>query len=332
MDLIEYEARYREMVRLAHGRWSDILRDLGVGERILNRKNQPCPIDGCGGTDRFQYTDKFGEGNYFCRYCGAGGGFKLLRAVTGWSAAEALQRIEASIGHMGPPRPAAQVRHARQMRELAQRIWSEAVPVSSCDEAHRYLAGRKLGLESYPASLRFHPALGYYERTDEGRCCHVRDYPALLARIDDPDGVLVSLHRTYLNDGGKAPVAEPKKTLTGGFNGGAIRLAPAADTLNVCEGLENALAIFKRIGQEAVWSGVSAGNLQQLWIPPCVRVLRIYADNDADKDYAGQLAAFTLARKARRHHLDVKVFVPHKAGSDWADVWFARTDHLVRVA
>ena len=25
----------------------------------------------CGGTDRFQYTDKFGEGNYHCRGCGA---------------------------------------------------------------------------------------------------------------------------------------------------------------------------------------------------------------------------------------------------------------------
>jgi putative DNA primase/helicase len=26
----------------------------------------------CGGTDRFQYTDKFGEGNYHCRSCGPG--------------------------------------------------------------------------------------------------------------------------------------------------------------------------------------------------------------------------------------------------------------------
>lgn len=332
MDLIEYEARYREMVRLAHGRWTEILRDLGVGDSILSRKNQPCPIDGCGGTDRFQYTDKFGEGNYFCRYCGAGGGFKLLRAVTGWSATQALCRIEACVGHLGPRMAMPRQRQTERMRELARRIWLEAAPISSCDEAHRYLAGRKLGLDSYPDSLRCHPALGYYERTDEGRSCHACDYPALLARIDDPDGTLVSLHRTYLMDGGKAPVAEPKKTLSGGFSGGAIRLAPATDILNVCEGLENALAIFKRIGHEPVWSGISAGNLQHLWIPPSVRALRIYADNDADSDFAGQLAAFTLARKARRYRLDVKVFVPHKAGSDWADVWFARTEHLVRVA
>lgn len=332
MDREEYEARFRDMLLHAHGRWTPILRTLGINEKILSRRNQPCPINGCGGTDRFQYTDKFGEGNYHCRYCGPGGGFKLLRAVTGWSAGEALRRIEACVGSLEFVPVSPPSGRSARMRELACRIWAEASPVARGDEADHYLATRKLDLNLYPDTLRCHPALGYYERTNEGRSHHLRDFPALLARIDGPDGRLITLHRLYLKDGAKAPVTMPKKTLSDGISGAAIRLAAAAETLNVCEGLENALAIYKRSGMAATWSGISAGNLRQLWIPPQVRELRIYADNDADSDFAGQLAAFTLARSARRRGLDVKVFVPHKPGSDWADVWLARSEHLVRVA
>ena len=81
MQNAEYAARVDDVKRRAHGRWTEILDCLQVDERILKRCNLPCPL--CGGTDRFQYTDKFGEGNYHCRHCGPGGGFKLLQAALG---------------------------------------------------------------------------------------------------------------------------------------------------------------------------------------------------------------------------------------------------------
>ena len=56
----EYAARVEAVKQRAHGRWSEILAGEGVDERILKHRNGPCPL--CGGTDRFQYTDKFGEG------------------------------------------------------------------------------------------------------------------------------------------------------------------------------------------------------------------------------------------------------------------------------
>ena len=77
----EYAGRIDAVKQRAHGRWSEILASAGVEERILKHRNGPCPL--CGGTDRFQYTDKFGEGNYHCRQCGPGGGFKLLQAAKG---------------------------------------------------------------------------------------------------------------------------------------------------------------------------------------------------------------------------------------------------------
>src|SRR6478609_842251 len=96
MQSYEFEARVAEVKRRAHGRWGEILRSLGIDEKILNRRNQPCPL--CGGTDRFQYTDKYGEGNYHCRGCGPGGGFKLLQGVYGWDFGTILKRIEECVG------------------------------------------------------------------------------------------------------------------------------------------------------------------------------------------------------------------------------------------
>ena len=80
MDSLEFESRLHELKARAHGRWTEILRTLGVDEKVLNKRNQPCPM--CGGTDRFQYTDKFGEGNYHCRGCGRG---RRLEAPAGLS-------------------------------------------------------------------------------------------------------------------------------------------------------------------------------------------------------------------------------------------------------
>ena len=97
MNNPEYEARIEDVKRRAHGRWTEILGSLGVGEHILKKRNQPCPL--CGGTDRFQYTDKFGEGNYHCRGCGAGGGFKLLQAVKGLDFNSALNEVEDRNGN-----------------------------------------------------------------------------------------------------------------------------------------------------------------------------------------------------------------------------------------
>ena len=35
-----------------------------------------------------------------------------------------------------------------------------------------------------------------------------------------------------------------------------------------------------------VWAGLNAGNLEKLWLPDSVRKVCIYADNDADGDFA----------------------------------------------
>ena len=87
--------RTRTTLDAAHGHWQEILPDLGVPHRALNGKHQPCPA--CGGKDRFRFTDRHGDGDYFCSGCGAGKGVSLIAKVNGWDYAEAAKRIDELI-------------------------------------------------------------------------------------------------------------------------------------------------------------------------------------------------------------------------------------------
>jgi len=323
----EFHAKVQALLERAHGRWTSILDSLDVDASILSRRNQPCPL--CGGTDRFQYTDKFGEGNYHCRSCGPGGGFKLLQAVKGIDFKAAMQQVQGVIGSatLPPPAPPPEP-SAQRMKKLAKRLWDEAHPVTVGDDVDRYLRGRGLRLDRYPKVLRCHPRLGYYEKDVNGRSKLVAEHPAMLACIQGADGHAISLHRTYLQDGHKANHPDAKKVLSGGIQGAAVRLFEPAAVLALAEGIETAIAVHLATGKR-VWAGISAGNLERLWLPEQVLEVHIYADNDADGDFDGQAAAFALARRLRKESRNgtqrrVQVYVPWRQGADWADVWGSR--------
>lgn len=337
-DKEEFNAHFQQVKQRAFGRWTEILLALGVDAEVLNQRNQPCPLGDCGGTDRFQYTDKFGHGNYVCRGCGAGGGFKLLMGCLGLSAVEALGKVDSYLG-MSAPRPSISLSQdsIAERDGLIRKILAETVPVRPGDEVDRYLRNRGVNLEHYPSTLRLHPALGYYERDGRtGKAVVVRRYPAMVACVQDKSGHMVSLHRTYLSNGEKASECAVKKLLCAGIGGAAIRLAPSTEELAVCEGIETALAVMKR-SHQPVWAGISAGNLEKLWIPDTVKRLRIYADNDAHAFFDGQAAAYSLAPRylkshARRAGRSAEVFVPKSAGADWAEVLLKISHRTCRAA
>ncbi|GAO20689.1 MULTISPECIES: DUF7146 domain-containing protein [Comamonadaceae] len=338
MTETEYELRIEDVKARAHGRWDEILRCLGVDERILKHKNLPCPL--CGGTDRFQYTDRYGEGNYHCRNrdsCGPGGGFKLLQALKGWDFVTTLKKVNECVGGL----PAATASHAQpagaeRMLLLARRIWDEGLQIRRGDEVDRYLCGRGLGMDVYPSALRYHPRLGYYERGADGKTRRVAEYAAMLARIDGPDGQLVSLHRTYLSGGRKAALPDAKKVLTAGINGAAIRLFEPTEVLGLTEGIENAIAVHL-LKDIPVWPGLSAGNLERIWLPDTVRRVLIFGDNDADADFDGEASSYFLARRLRKEARhgparEVEVHIPRKPGADWAEVWWSIVQKMRRAA
>lgn len=319
----------------AHGHWTQLLASLGVDEKILNGKNQPCPMEGCGGHDRFAYTDKYGNGDWHCRKHSpknSGGGLKLAMGVLRIPFPELLDRLEDRLGNVRAlPKPASGgAPSAENMKKLCQRIWDEAKPVTAGDDVDRYLRNRGIHLDHFPRSLRCHPALGYYEKKlGEPRSKKVAEYPAMLACVQGADDHAVTLHRTYLKDGQKAKGSESKKVLSAGINGAAIRLGEASERLAVTEGIETGLAVLLKTGTP-VWAAISCGNMEKLWIPDSVKELVIYGDNDANSEFDGQASAYALARRVRHEahkkgrHLGVKVFVPKLDGMDWADVLFTR--------
>lgn len=337
MNKEEYEERMRRMLTLAHGRWTMILGECGVDHRLLKHRNGPCPIADCGGKDRFQYTDKFGEGNYFCRACGAGGGFKLLQHWLRLSAGDTLRTVEKVLNMLPEvPTPSGSQRSTHDVRRSREKIWKEGHPIKPGDEVDRYLENRGIALEQYPVTLRFHPALPYFIKDEHAeKYVHVGDYAAMLACLQAKDGSIVALHRTYLLHGQKAPVDSPKKLLGDTWFASAVRLGEPSTELSVAEGLENAIAIYKRNGPP-VWSALTAGNLEKIWIPDTIKRLRIFGDNDANRCFDGQAAAFSLARRLKkgRHTatLTVEVLIPEDDGADWVNVLAPQFSYLNQAA
>jgi putative DNA primase/helicase len=216
-----------------------------------------------------------------------------------------------------PPLPRSPAQPDERKRTALRRAWSEARPITKADPVDTYLRRRgiTLPLAEFPSVLRYHPHL-LYRREDGHRTYH----PTMLARVDDPSGRAVTLHRTYLAlHGRKADVASPKKLMSpaipGATRGAAIRLYAAGETLAVTEGVETALAVRLATGLP-VWAAICAGGMARLIVPPKVHLIVICADHDS----AGLDAARALARRLLVERRRVKMLTPDMPGADWADL------------
>jgi putative DNA primase/helicase len=294
----------------AVGRWPGILQRLGIDPAYLSKKHGPCPI--CAGKDRYRFDDKAGRGTWICSHCGSGDGFQLLQRVVGWSFGEAAKQVDRIVGTV-PPGPIAPERSdVSKIRALTQ-VWEASKAVVNGDPVWRYL-NRRLGLEQVPAGLRLHPGLRYTD--EDGR--DLGRFPAMIARIQYPDGTGASIHRTYLTKGGdKAPVPQPKKIMAGkSLNSGAVRLSVVETTLGIAEGIETALAASIRFGVP-IWAATNAV-LLETWEPPA-GVDRVLIAGDNDASYTGQSAAFNLAKRLLRDGYAIEIQIPEQTGKDWAD-------------
>jgi putative DNA primase/helicase len=294
---------------MATGRWSGILAALGVDPSYLTGKHVACPV--CGGKDRFRFDDKAGRGTYFCSHCGAGDGFTLLGNLKGWNFATTAREVEQLAGIAVATSPAPTFSEEDKLKAL-RRVWAEAKALQPGDEAMCYLVRRGLNLDPPPFALRLHPGLTYRDGADVlGR------FPGLLALVTGPDGRGVTLHRTYLNDGRKAPVPSPRKLMPGKqIKGSAIRLHLAGDVLGIAEGIETALAACQ-LFYVPVWSCLSAAGIESFVPPAGVRKLIVFGDNDVSG--TGQAAAWSLAKRLIVAGIEVEVRLPKRIDTDWAD-------------
>src|SRR5262249_55072038 len=151
-----------------------------------------------------------------------------------------------------------------------------------------YLAGRGLTLP-VPSTLRYAPALWRRDGPPG---------PAMIARIDGPDGTPIGIHRTWLERTGPGQWRrrEPKMML-GQAKGGAVRLARIRENapLVVAEGIETTLAGMQATGIGG-WAALSTSGLEALALPRDFGgSLILLADHD--RNGAGEKAAREAAHR-----------------------------------
>lgn len=294
---------------LAKGKWRGIMMALGFPKDALTGKNSPCPV--CGGRDRFRFDNQAGQGSAICSgACGASGnGWKLLEKWKGWDFKTAAAEVDKIIGNVREDPRRLQTSDADKRKRCAE-LWGASERLEEGGVIHQYLLSRGCPLPTNRDCLRL------------SRACPVPHEVghrwAMIARVQGPDGVGVTLHRTYLTpQGRKAPMDNPRALMPGELvEGSAVRLAPHGKRLGIAEGIETALAAGEKFGLPA-WAAISAGMLAK-WSPPeGVEEVVVFADNDLT--FTGQAAAYQLAHRLVLKGLKVTVEIPPRLGTDWAD-------------
>jgi putative DNA primase/helicase len=189
----------------------------------------------------------------------------------------------------------------------ALRIW-RATRAATGTPVETYLGTRAITFK-IPPFLRFHDGLkhptGIY-------------LPAMVAAVQNADGPIIAIHRTFLNKvgSGKANV-QPDKMMLGPCAGGAVRFAKTASVVAIAEGIETALSIAQACPHLAVWAALSAPGMRALQLPDLVREVIICADNDLDGtgERAAEAAAVRFVNEGRK----VRIAIPTSA-NDFNDL------------
>lgn len=293
---------FKEIRQQAQGKWPGIYSALGIN--VGDGRHGPCPINSCGGKDRFRMDDKEGRGTWICNNCGAGDGFVLVQKVLGCDIKGAFEAVEKVLG-ICPVNPITQERKATP--EEFQALLKKSSKVKKGDPVFKYLQGRGLLLEKIPDQIYFTSHAYEYETKKE--------QDAMLAIFRDPKGEGLTIHRTFIKDGKKMDIQSPRKVMTPvngkKMTGGAVRLYDGKpEVLGVCEGIETAIAVHEMYGV-VMWACLNA-NMLEAWEPPdWIIAVKIYSDNDWH--YVGQSAAYNLARRlsAKPYELKVTVHLPN---------------------
>jgi putative DNA primase/helicase len=207
----------------------------------------------------------------------------------------------------------AEVRERRRRTAIALDVWGECHPAPGTI-VERYWRSRGL-VEPIPPSLRMH---GMLHHRDSGG-----SRPAMVGLVEHVEHGPVGVHITYLAvDGSMKASLEPGKRSLGPVGGGAVRLAPAGETLLVAEGIETAASGMQSTAIPT-WAALSKSGLKALVLPPIVRNVIILADNDLSG--AGQEAALTTGYRWLAEGRQVLIAIPPEPRTDFNDVLRGQT-------
>lgn len=248
----------------------------------------------------FHVMDK--KGFCKCFACGfSAGHLKFLQEIEGLSFPRAVEVVAEMAGmplpNAGPPtkaeiaerarrdraRAAAAARQAEQAAKDKERrvksagaIWKETTPLAGTAGAD-YFEWRGLPVPT-DENLRFHLGLEHPELPG-------RIHPAIVARVQGPDGAGVGIWRIYLRfDGrGKPDGVESAKLGLGPTAGGAVRLGGIAKHIGLAEGVETSRAVNALGWSMPIWAGLSTSGIIGFKIPDGVETVTVFPDRDGSK-------------------------------------------------
>jgi putative DNA primase/helicase len=171
-------------------------------------------------------------------------------------------------------------------------LWNSSSPAAGTI-VERYLRGRGITLP-IPLSIR----------------CTAGGY--MIAAIQAPAGDVIAVQVTALTKGAtRAQTAIPRVT-TGSMGYGAVRLAKAEDLLGIAEGVETALSAMQITGIPCL-ACIGAARMHRVVIPPSIRELHIFGDNDEAGHAAAERTAGVHAKR------NVQLRYPPNDHKDWND-------------
>ncbi len=284
-------------------------------------------------TASFTIFEKAGGQRYHCFGCGADGdAIGFIMKAEGLEFRDALEHLADLDPSLAPRRPRAppfdDAKERAARIAAAKRIWSAAKPWNALCPSETpleaYLRARGIDIEAIggvPPSIRFDPALLHPPT-------RLR-LPAMVAAIQEPNGKVAGVHRTYLKaDGSAKAEVNDQKMMKGICWTGAVRFGPVTPILALAEGIETALSIVQAFAEEdirySVWAALSLGNIGSAVIPGSVRRLMLFADNAVDTDKA-KAAIDKAAWLQERPDRFVVIAMP-PPGQDFNDVLRAASD------
>jgi hypothetical protein len=179
--------------------------------------------------------------------------------------------------------------------ERARRLFAMGRPLHGT-VADAYLRQRGILRAPAHAALRFHSSCYHRDLASGGTSV----LPALIAAVTDGAGTITGVHRTWLDPagGGKAPIADPRRSL-GCLLGNAVRFRfPVGGPVRVLaggEGLETMLSLAHVLPGMPMVAALTANHLVAFRFPP--GAVRLYITADADA--AGRHAIEGLSRRAQ---------------------------------
>lgn len=364
--LSEWKDWREQVAQACHGNWESVFGTFCNDPRIdtlLRGRNVTCPE--CGKKDKLFVANK---GTFAAHCCSKScdkhyfDGIALLAELNGESQTDVLKKLSAHLGidnqskaTFAPTKKAqpnntvvpfkkevVEASKPKKVRVKEREFLAKAIQPMN-DTIEEYLANRGLNTDKLSQAVRsrigFVDQLRYFKEilddndvivdTEKG------EFEGMVCKVYNARFDVVGYHKTYLQDGKKAPVSAAKQLTRAEFEGQYSELGAFIPFTNVtdghygiAEGLETTLALIC-MGRPC-WSVLNANGVKTFQLPKDCHTLDIYGD--LDRSGTGQKVMIEKFYELRKSHPHVKVnlFLPpiemwddeiNPKGIDFLDVY-----------